>query len=215
MSIRTYKISKEETRKIVQRCKAIGATVNNVLIAATLLSASKLFPGKQNNFLIRQAVNLRNKVEPNIDKNEFITAATSILTSHSVSENDELSHLSHDVTRKSHAAMEFITTREDLISNKLLFANKDVPLALHFSNLGLLNLNTSFANFKQKALTMIPTPKFGSTLPILIATVDGCLSMTTHADNGIFSNELLDSLVWAALEIASPNLEARTELVID
>ena len=78
----THRLSEPDTAAVLAWCKLRKLSFNDAFTAALFLTAQRLT--KQNTFLLRTAVNLRGKVEPAIDKNQVMTAASSIITSTSI-----------------------------------------------------------------------------------------------------------------------------------
>jgi NRPS condensation-like uncharacterized protein len=193
--VRPYTFSLDQTKQILSWCKQARVSVNNALIASLLQAANKLLPGESSHLLVRQAVNLRQKVDPIIDEGEFITAASSIMSSITVREEQTLERLSNKIAMIVERDIQHTSTSQQHMANKILLSDKTLPLAFHISNVGRLNLDNHYANFELKKYLMLPSSSFGITLPLVITTVDNRLNIITHADERYYPDELLDTLI--------------------
>jgi len=196
--------SEDETLKILSWCKKRNLSFNTVLTAALLISAHSAT--HQHNFLVRNAVNLRAKVTPPLNPNEFITSASSILTSTTIQQDDDLETLSHKVCSSINQALVEVPFIENHIANKEINKYLDMPLAFHISNMGKLNINPIYESFSLESILIAPGTSCGKTLPIVISSFKNKLSITTHALKDLYPQKHVQKIVLGAINlILSPN----------
>lgn len=211
--VSNFTLTKTQTSTLISWCKKQGVSVNNALIASLLISANDFFTNKSNTFLVRQAVNLREKVIPKIDTSEYITAATSILTSHTIHNRDKLETICKQVAQLSKQALELAPTLQNHIANKELAKHIKVPLAFHISNLGRLDIHSRFKSFGLEKVLVAPSSNFGNTIPLFITTFEGQLNITSHTDDYIYPQEQISKIIWGAVELLCPDTLYETQLV--
>lgn len=201
IEVLTQTLSEDKTLKILAWCKKRSLSFNNVFTAALLMAASSAT--NHHSFLVRNAVNLRAQVKPIIKPNEFITGATSILTSMTVTNNDNLETLSHKVSLSTNKALLKAPFFENHIANKEVLKHMNVPLAFHISNLGKLNINNEFSSFSLANIIIAPATSCGNTLPIAVTTFNNCLSITPHGLKELYPQKFVQSLLSDAISLIS------------
>lgn len=195
MKVMSFEFDETNTGQLVSWCKTNRVSVNDALVASLLKNTSQLIGGDDNHILLRQAVNLRKKVVPNIENDVFITSASSIISTFLVNRKDSVKGLCQQVSQITQKEKEFAPTLQNHIANKEVFRAKQLPLALHISNLGRLDLKTDYSNFKLRRFIVCPSANFGSTIPLLISTLGKRLTITCHANMNFFSERLIESLI--------------------
>jgi len=204
IEVLTQTFTEDETLQILSWCKKRNLSFNNVLTAALLISAHSAT--HQHSFLVRNAVNLRTKVTPPLNPNEFITSASSILTSTTIQKYDDLETLSHKICRSIDQALIDVPFLENHIANKEINKYLDMPLAFHISNLGKLNINHKYELFSLESILIAPGTSCGKTLPIVISSFKNKLSITTHALKDLYPQKHVQKIVLGAINlILSPN----------
>jgi len=198
IEVLTQTLSEDKTLKILAWCKTRSLSFNNVFTAALMMAANS--ETSHHSFLVRNAVDLRTKVKPTVKPNEFITSATSIITSTTVT-NDDLESLSRKVSIATSKALLQTPFFENHIANKEIIKQINIPLAFHLSNVGRLNINNEFSEFSLDNIIIAPATSCGNTLPIVVTTYQNCLSITTHALKELYPQELIQNLLSEAINL--------------
>ncbi|MFT6031179.1 MAG: hypothetical protein ACI8O8_002929, partial [Oleiphilaceae bacterium] len=199
IKVLTQTLSEDKTLKILAWCKKRSLSFNNVFTAALLMAANSAT--SHHSFLVRNAVNLRTKVKPTITPNQFITSATSILTSTTVTNDDNLESLSRKISLSTSNALLKAPFFENHIANKEIIKQIDIPLAFHLSNVGKLNINNEFSSFSLDNIIIVPATSCGNTLPIFVTTYKNCLTITTHGLKELYPQELIQNLLSEAINL--------------
>jgi hypothetical protein len=201
IEVLTQTLSADTTLTILAWCKKRSLSFNNVFTAALIMAASSV--SHHRSFLVRNAVDLRSKVKPIVKPNEFITGATSILTSLTVTKDDSLESLSRKVSLSTNNALLQAPYFENHIANKEIFKLEDIPLAFHLSNVGRLNISNEFNTFSLDNIIIAPATSCGNTLPIVVTTYKNCLSITTHALKELYTQEFVQNLLSETIGLIS------------
>jgi len=195
----THRLSEFDTKNVLAWCKQRSLSFNDVFTAALFLKAKELT--RQNSFLLRTAVNLRGKVEPIIDKNQVMTAASSIITSTNLQQEDDLEALSRKVRVSINEALIEAPYIENHLANKAIFKELSTTLAFHMSNVGRLAIPNDFETFSLENFVMAPGTSCGNTLPVNVNTFNNCISISTHALLEIYPHEFVEKLMSGAIEL--------------
>jgi len=193
----THRLSESQTKNVLAWCKQRSLSFNDVFTAALFLKAEELT--RQNSFLLRTAVNLRGKVEPIIDKNQVMTAASSIITSTSIQCEDDLEGLSRKVRALINEALIEAPYIENHLANKAIFKELSTTLAFHMSNVGRLAITNDFETFSLENFVMAPGTSCGKTLPVNVNTFNNRISISTHALLEIYPHEFVEGLILGAI----------------
>jgi len=195
----THRLSESQTEAVLAWCKQRRLSFNDVFTAALFLKAKELT--RQSSFLLRTAVNLRAKVEPNIDKNQLLTAASSIITSTSIQPGDDLEVLSRKVRVSVNEALTDAPYIENLVANKAILKELATTLAFHMSNVGRLAISNDFEAFSLENFVMAPGTSCGKTLPVNVNTFNKRISISTHALLEIYPHEFVEQLILGAIDL--------------
>jgi len=210
IEVLTHTLSEEDTQKILAWCKERRLSFNNVFTAAMLITANSMDRSKRiaNRYLVRNAVNLRSKVEPALDSNVLITGASSILTSTVVSRSDDLEAITRKVSVATSEAILEAPYLENHIANKTIFKELSTTLAFHISNVGRLGIKSEFDSFFLEGFIMAAGTSCGKTMPIVVSTFNKRITILTHALLDIYPHQFVENLVLNTVDfLLSGNLK--------
>ena len=193
----THRLSEERSNEILAWCKCRGLSFNDVFTAALFHSAKPLTD--QHSFLMRTAVNLRGKVNPTVDKNVLMTAASSIITSTSMDKDEDLETTARKVKIAIAEALAESGTIENHLANKKIVGELAATLAFHMSNVGRLGLKNEFSSFSIEHFIMSPGTSCGKTIPVNVNTFSNRISITTHALGELYPVAYIESIILGAI----------------
>ncbi len=193
--VHNVKLSTDDTKKILQLCKANHTSPHGVIAAAHLIAIRQLIDDSDDEMILRcnSPVDLRQRLNPVLRNEHLLSAATGCGTNHAVSAKTSLWELAQEIGRGLQASIE----NRDVFKAHLTFMDTlmkhRMPNAVGVSSVGLIDIPKTYHDFECTSVYLTGVyqlPMFGVT----VYTYDQQLVMTYLFVKPYYSAELMQKI---------------------
>ncbi|HEY9865912.1 MAG TPA: hypothetical protein V6D21_17205 [Candidatus Obscuribacterales bacterium] len=196
-------LEKELTNKLIERCKQENTTIQGALCAAMLLTVTnKIRMGKFRsvNVLCRSYVDLRRRLEPNIDYGNLGFLASLLTSFHKIKAEMSFWDLSREVSKDIKLSVQRKDIFKPLIMFRKIFEfyinNPDkTMLTIGVTNIGKVNIPHVYGELEIEEISFVPSNTiFGKVFTVAATTFNEQLFLNFTACKPSLSQDTIEML---------------------
>ncbi len=197
------KLNSELTARLVDVCRQEKTTVQAALGAAMLFAVAKktnLSQRKNTCLSFRSSINLRPRLQPQINKEHLGSIVSSLFSFHNLKENNNFWDLAQDIKQKLEKGLATSDAfRFLLVSKKLLtsFLNNpsQSPGSAYLTNIGRITIPHDYGQFQLEEISFVPgQAAFGGIFTAAVSTFRGSMLLNFMFSQPSISTETVETL---------------------
>ena len=197
------KLDSELTTRLVDVCRQQKTTVQAALGAAMLFAVAKKtnLPQRKNNyFSFRSSVDLRKRLQPQINNEHLGAIASAILSFHNFQVNDNFWDLARDIKQKLEKGLASNDAFRQLLMFKTIMTSflknpYQSAVSAALTNIGRINIPHNYGQFELEEISFVTAQSaFGGVFAAAVSTYRGKMILNFMFSQPSISTETVESL---------------------